>query len=353
MAAPRPASARSARRRTIYVRTDTDDTTVVSPTVNVSGQATDQVALAAGYTVDAWTGASVDVVTAATKAISERRNEGQVGLAYDNGTTRLNTRYRVSYEHDYESHGFVLGASRDFARHNTTVSANLMGSRDLAGRSGDPGFAELMISGGGRLGLSQVIDARTVIDVAWETMVLSGYQASPYRWVAVGGLGTCASDAPFCVPEQVPELRVRNAASARLRHALGERASIGLDYRYYLDSWGIRSHTVEPSLSWVPSDATTLTLHYRYYAQGEATFYRPRYFDFADGGGYLTRDRKLSAFLAHEVGAALGRTWEFDDGERHVDLGLRASLSRIEYLAYVGLESVDALEVTTMFGLDF
>ncbi|MBK9033913.1 MAG: DUF3570 domain-containing protein [Myxococcales bacterium] len=56
----------------------------------------------------------------------------------------------------------------------------------------------------------------------------------------------------------------------------------------------------------MPSDATTLTLHYRYYAQGEATFYRPRYFDFADGGGYLTRDRKLSAFLAHEVGAALG-----------------------------------------------
>ena len=80
---------------TIYLRTDSDATTVISPTVSASGQATEQTNLSASYTVDAWTGASVDVVTAATKAISERRNEGQVGLAYDNGTTRLNTRYRV------------------------------------------------------------------------------------------------------------------------------------------------------------------------------------------------------------------------------------------------------------------
>lgn len=338
---------------TFYVRTDSDDTTVLSPSVTASGQATEQTALSASYTVDAWTGASIDVVSAATKAISERRNEGQLGLSYDDGTTRLNTRYRLSYEHDYESHGLVLGASRDYAKHNTTLSFNLMGSRDLAGRAGDPVFAQLMLSYGARLGLTQILDRRTVVDLALESTVLDGYQASPYRWVAVGGDGICGHAAPFCVPENIPDLRVRNAASARLRRAVGEHGSVGVDYRYYLDTWGIRSHTVEPSLSWLPGEATTVTLHYRFYSQGEASFYRPRYFNFDDADGYLTRDRKLSAFFGNEFGVSLDHQFEFADGERHLDVGMRASLSQLVYQAYVGLAAVNAVEMTSLIGLDF
>ena len=59
----------------VYVRTDTDDTTVVSPTVNASGKASETVTVNGGYAVDAWSGASVDVVSAATHTIRERRQE--------------------------------------------------------------------------------------------------------------------------------------------------------------------------------------------------------------------------------------------------------------------------------------
>ena len=336
---------------TVYVRTDTDHTTVVSPTVTASGQATEHTNLSASYAVDAWTGASIDVVTAATHAITEQRNEGQVGVTHDDGTTRVTSRYRISYEHDYESHGLVLGASRDFARHNTTVSFDLTGSRDLAGRAGDPGFARRLLTYGARLGLAQIVDRNTVVELALESTILDGYQASPYRWVAVGGDGICASGAPFCVPEHVPDLRVRSAASMRLRHALGEHRSVGVDYRYYVDTWGVRSHTVEPTLTWLPTDATRLGLHYRFYSQGEASFYRPRYFDFGDG--FLTRDRKLSAFYGQEVGLSLGHDIELADGERLLELAVRASASRLVYLAYVGLDAVSALEVTAMANLAF
>lgn len=338
---------------TVYLRTDSDNTTVVSPSVTASGQATDTTNLSATYTVDAWTGASIDVVTAATKAIHEKRNEGQVGLAYDNGTTRLSSRYRVSYEHDYLSHGLVLGASRDYAKHNTTLSMYLTGSRDLAGRAGDPVFAEQMLSYGLRAGLSQILDRKTVLDLSLESTVLDGYQASAYRWVAVGGDGTCGHAAPYCVPEHVPDLRVRSAASGRLRRALGEHASVGIDYRYYFDNWGIRSQTVEPSLTWLPGEATSVTFHYRFYSQGEASFYRPRYFNFDDAMGYLTRDRKLSAFYGNEFGVQFGHTIGFDDDERHVELGFRASLSQLVYQAYVGLAAVNAVEATSLFALDF
>ena len=338
---------------TVYVRTDTDDTTIVSPGVSASGKATDETTVNAGYTIDAWSGASIDVVSAATQTIRERRHEGRVGVGHDDGTTRYDARYRISYEHDYQSHGVVLGASRDLARHNTTVSANLTGSYDQAGRAGDRFFSQDVYTGGLRLGLSQVLDPWTVIDLSLDSTVIDGYQASPYRYVAVGGDGTCAGGAPFCMPELVPDLRVRGAASARLRHALGDHASFGLDYRFYGDTWGITSHTVEPTVTWLPSDVSSLAFHVRYYTQGEASFYRPRYFDFGDGGGYLTRDRKLSAFYATELGAAYDRTWELHDGERVLEVALRASLSRLTYLAYVGLDSVIAGEATTMVGLSF
>jgi len=210
-----------------------------------------------------------------------------------------------------------------------------------------------MLSYGARLGLAQVLDRRTVIELAVESTVLDGYQASPYRWVAVGGDGTCAGAAPFCVPEHVPDLRLRTSGAARLRHALGEHASVGLDYRYYLDSWGVRSHTIEPALTWLTGETSSLTFHYRFYSQGEAGFYRPRYFDFDGSDGYLTRDRKLSAFYGQELGAAFDRTFELDDGERLLELGLRASASRLVYLAYVGLDAVTAVEVTSLVGLTF
>jgi len=337
----------------VYVRSDTDDTTVVSPTVEASGKASEAVTVDTRYTIDAWSGASIDVVSAATHTIRERRHEGQAGVGYDDGTTRLNGRYRVSYEHDYQSHGVVLGASRDLAKHNTTLSLSLTGSRDLAGRAGDPRFAQEVYSYGLHAGLSQVLDPLTVVSLSLETTVLDGYQASAYRWVAVGADGVCASGAPYCVPELVPDLRIRTTASGGLRHAIGEHASFGLSYRFYHDDWGIGSHTVEPTVTWLPGDTSSLTFHVRYYTQGEASFYRPRYFHFDDAGGYLTRDRKLSAFYASEVGVAYGKSWELEESERVIELGVRASLSRLTYLAYVGLDTVTAGELTTLLGMTF
>lgn len=336
---------------TVYVRTDTDDTTVVSPGVTASGKPTEATKLDAGYTIDAWSGASIDVVSSATGTIRERRHEGRVGLGYDDGTRRYDARYRLSYEHDYQSHGVVLGASRDLARHNTTLAANLTGSFDLAGRAGDPSVHRQLLTYGFRLGLSQVLDPLTVVDVALDGTMLDGYQASPYRWVAVGGDGTCGGAAPFCLPEQVPDLRGRGALSGRLRHAIGEEVSVGLDYRFYADTWGVQSHTVEPEVTWLPNDHSSLALHYRYYTQSDADFYRPRYFDFMDADGYLTRDRKLSAFYANEVGAAYQRSWELSDGDRLLEAAVRTTVSRLVYLDFVGLDAVLAVEATTMIGL--
>jgi hypothetical protein len=336
---------------TIYVRSDTDATTVVSPTVRVGGQV-DQVTADVTYTVDAWTGASVDVVTAATSAIHEKRNEVDAAVGYEHGRLTLSGNYRFSIEPDYLSHGLTLGARADLAGKNTTLAFDLLGTDDRVGRSGDPGFSLPVRSLGGRLSLAQVIDPNTIAELGWQTTFVDGYQASPYRFVAIGDLGTCDSNAPFCIPEQVPARRVRNALTARAKRALGKSWSSGLEYRFYFDDWGVMAHAVQPDLTWRLSTSQTLLFRYRYSTQSEASFYRPRYFDPAMTDGYVTRDRKLSALVDNELGLQYVHRLENEDGDRIINWGLRSTLSRVDYLAFVGLDHVWALEVTALLGVE-
>ncbi|CAN5907914.1 hypothetical protein BH11MYX2_BH11MYX2_37630 [soil metagenome] len=335
----------------IYVRSDTDRTTIVAPTLTVAG-AVDHTTAAATYSVDAWTGASVDVITAATQPIRENRHEVEGTLSQQLGTLTLSTTYRFSYERDYLSHGLTLGARKDFANKNTTLALDLLGSADTVGRSGDPSFSEPVHTLGARLTLAQVIDRNTIAELGWQTTFIDGLQSSPYRYVAIGDLGTCSSNAPYCIPERVPSKRLRQAATLRGRHAFGHSVSVGLDYRFYFDSWGIMSHAVQPDLAWRVTDSQTLSVRYRYATQSEASFYQPRYYNVAMTDGYVTRDRKLSALVDNEVGAQYLIRHENDDGDRIVTWGLRSTLSRADYLAYVGLDHVWALEVTALLGVE-
>lgn len=345
--APRVTDASS----TVYVRSDTDATTIVAPTVKIAG-AVDHVTVDGTYSVDAWTGASVDVVTAATKAIHERRNEVDAAVGYEGKTTRLSANYRFSYEPDYQSHGLTLGLRSELAGKNTTVSIDALGSDDRVGRSGDPDFALPVRTLGGRLTLAQVIDRRTIAELGAQTTLVDGYQASPYRFVAIGDLGTCTSKAPYCIPEQVPNQRIRTAFTARARRALGRSLSGGLEYRFYFDDWGIQSHAAEADVALRIGEQHTVSLRYRYSAQSEASFYRPRYFDLAMTSGYVTRDRKLSSLVGNELGSQYLMRIENEDGDRVIIWGLRATLSRADYLAYVGLDHVWALELTGLVGVE-
>jgi hypothetical protein len=336
----------------VYARTDTDKTTIVSPTVKVGGEV-GPASVETTYTVDAWTGASVDVVTAATGAISERRHEVDAQVGTKAGAVTASANYRFSTENDYTSHGVTLSTRAELASKNTTLGVDVLGTSDQVGRSGDPQFSRPVRSLGGRLTLAQILDRATIAEIGWQTTIVDGYQASPYRYVAIGDVGTCGSLAPFCIPEQVPERRTRNALTLRARRALGHDVSSGLDYRFYFDDWGIMGHAIQPDLAWRLSDTQFVTLRYRYATQSEAFFYRPRYFDVMNAEGFVTRDRKLSAIVQNEAGLQYEHRIESDDSDRVITWGLRTTLSRVDYLAFVGLEHVWAGELTVLVGVAF
>src|SRR4051812_4995103 len=106
----------------LYSRTDTNATTVWSPRLRVAGKVGESLGVETAIALDAWTGASVDVTTAATKAIHEIRKEVTAGGYYELPHVTVGGGYRYSTENDYWSNGGVGTLTIDLADKNTTLA---------------------------------------------------------------------------------------------------------------------------------------------------------------------------------------------------------------------------------------
>jgi hypothetical protein len=305
----------------------------------------------ATYSMDSWTGASIDVVTAATGAIHELRHEVNGALSSELSNVRMSANYRYSTENDYWSHGGVVNVDVDMAEKNSTLSFSVLGSVDTVGRAGWDTFRKPQDSIGGRLSYLQVLDTKTLLRLSADFVRLAGYMSSPYRFVGFDGMGLCRQVTDKCVMEIHPRERMRTAFSVMLRRALASRLSTGIDYRYYFDDWGLDSHTVSPDLAILVADHGTLILDYRFYWQSRADFYQPTYASFSR---YLSRDRKLSALMNHHIGLEYRHEVPMGaSGSSVLQLGARGAWTRILYSEFVGLSLVDVVEATALLGLLF
>jgi hypothetical protein len=339
----------------IYVRTDTDHTTVVSPRVRAAAEVAQDTTVDVAYGADVWTSASIDIRTAASKVVTEQRDELDVSLTHKFTDVTLGGGYRFSIENDYESHSGSGSLSYDFADNAATLAFNAFVSSDAVGRSGDTKFDRALRSLGSGVGFTQVLDTRTIVQATYDLGYFNGYQASPYRFVPIGDgpctsalvkeQSTAAALASICVPERTPDIRLRHALGARIRRALGETTSAGLSYRLYLDDWGVSSHTVQAQVAWLPAEASLLTFRYRFYVQSGASFYKRSYSLTDPGLRYLTIDRELSKLGIHR----LGLDYEYDAklGDDVVLKGVLSSgINLYRYDNFRGLDHVTALELS-------
>src|ERR1700755_1333758 len=80
---------------TLYVRTDTDHTTVITPRVHAGAKIDDTTRADFVYTADIWTSASVDIRASASQAITERRDEIHANLTHEWEDITLGGGYRL------------------------------------------------------------------------------------------------------------------------------------------------------------------------------------------------------------------------------------------------------------------
>jgi hypothetical protein len=334
----------------VYVRTDTNNTVVVAPRVRAQAEVATDTQATVVYAVDVWTSASVDIMTSASRVpVTEQRDELNLSLDHEFEDVILTFAYRLSLEPDYVSHGGSGGFAYDFADNNATLAVGLSGSVDRVGRAGHPDFWRDAGTLGARVSFTQVLTRETLAQVMYELSRVSGYQVSPYRFVAIGGDGLCTSGvvsgagyAPLCVPENSPGTRMRHAIAFELRHALSASTSLSGAYRFYLDDWGLSSHTLRAEGSYLPGADTVLSLRYRFYTQTAVDHYRSRY---AAPQAYVTSDKELSPLTSHRIGLELDHLWSLEGGG---NLTTTLSLAPIfyAYSDFIPLDSITAFEFT-------
>ena len=236
-------------------------------------------------------------------------NRVEVGL-----TTRYfwadgNAGFAVSHsdEDDYEATALAFDASWNTAEDARTWSTSFSSSRDKLNPTQGviPVFIteEDLDTQSGYFGVSQILSRIAIARIGLSYTLSEGYLSDPYKF-----------------RDQRPDTHERLSLSAGYRRFLIDAdASLQIDYRYYADSWGTDSHTVE--LAWAQNlRGSLLTPYVRYYTQREADFFgviadteTPHYAD----------DYRLSSYGAVTLGArwavALGESWTLElEAERYM-----------------------------------
>ena len=142
------------------------------------------------------------------------------------------------------------------------------------------------------LGVTQVLDARSIVDVQLTWSDGRGDYSDPYKLLDTR-------------PDRRRVLALRTRYN---RHFAATDATLRLAWRYLRDSFGDDSQVLEASWVQALPQSFTLTPTLRYLTQGAADFYRDPPFPqgFVPGNPY-TADTRLSAFGALTLGLRLER----------------------------------------------
>jgi len=249
------------------------------------------------YYVDNISSASIDVEANASRYREERTEVG-VGVDYLHGdATILSASYSTSTENDYNANTVSLGASHEMLAGMTVLSMGVSFGADEVSKATQKSFRKEIDRWKYRLGLSQVLTKKWLLNVDYEVISAEGFLNNPYRVVRINGA--------FARPESYPDSRASQALAIRALQYLDNRASLRYDYRYYTDDWGIAAHTLELGLAQYYSEDVIGEYRIRFYTQNKATFYAD---DFPAVVRYMARDKELSTFSSVSVGFKISWT---------------------------------------------
>ncbi len=237
---------------TTYYFSDSGDNSVVTTSFKLAKKLLENTLFLIDIELDQVTVPAVTAVTGATRPQRRKnepfeKNRGQIIVGVQQGlgdNASFAGNFYRSQEIDYVSNAFVGIFSHDLNDKNTTVTLRGQYNADLVGKILDDGdiVNQRKKTYNGSFNLSQILSPNTVMDVSYDFVLHKGFQSDPYRQVRVLD-GTGAS---ITVDELHPNSRTRHAAAMKLSQFIAPiKASVIGSYRYYFDSWKVKSHTGE------------------------------------------------------------------------------------------------------------
>lgn len=223
-----------------------------------------------------------------------------------------------SLERDYQALGLNTHAAQTFNGNNTTVSLALNAEFDTSTPFGGIPTPLAVMSAdfktpasrdksqlGFVVGITQMVTRRWLMQLNYSFDRQSGYQNDPYR--IISQIDPVSGEPLQNLYENRPEKRQSQSVFWENKLSLGP-AITDLSARYYKDSWGITSKTVELSERLNFGSVFYLEPDVRWYSQTAANFFQY----FLVGGQalptYATSDLRLGKFDALTYGAKIGFT---------------------------------------------
>ncbi len=143
---------------------------------------------------------------------------------------------------------------------------------------------------------SQVINSRLQGSITTDLVYQSGYLGLPFHRVYFNtGKDTI---------ENLPSQRFKFPIGIRLNYFLGDNIIIRTYYRFYVDNWGLVSHTASLEVPVKITPFFSISPFYRYYVQTAANYFAP-YEKHSEQDTYYTSNYALAAFSSQSYGAGI------------------------------------------------
>ncbi len=303
----------------LYHRYDGGGVVVDGPSVLVRKKVGEKVSVVANYFLDMVTSASIDVLSTASP-FTDERTQMSLGVDYLRGKTTYSVGYIDGEESDYLAKTAYFNVSQDMFGDLTTISLGFRrGMNDVfrnvkdpltGAKQRDPGFQQDMETRGWSASLTQVLTRDLLGVLSYELVTDEGYLNNPYRQVRYAD--ATAPRGYAYTPELYPRTKTSNSAAARLKYSLPWwRAAVDGTYRFYTDTWGVQSQTVQLGYTQPAFGNWVFDLRYRYYQQDAADFYSDL-FPRRNTLNFQGRDKELATYTGNTVG--VGASWQFKVG---------------------------------------
>ncbi|MBL7004860.1 MAG: DUF3570 domain-containing protein, partial [Gammaproteobacteria bacterium] len=153
-----------------------------------------------------------------------------------------------------------------------------------------------------KIGLTQVINAKSLVQLSYTKNISTGYHNDPYKLVSLvdsNGISTAS------LYESRPDSRDRNVFFGEYTLFV-DGDVLKLDYRFFNDDWGINSNTFGVKYRWAQSENLYIEPHFRYYTQSAADFHQFYLEDSSPVPTNISSDSRLSAFNSTTLGVKVG-----------------------------------------------
>jgi hypothetical protein len=178
----------------------------------------------------------------------------------------------------------------------TTIVTSASGTTsEEGGRAKIPSSARKTFSAS--LGYSQIINSRLQIMFLVDGVAQNGYLGLPFHRVYFNN----AADSTDSHVEKLPSTRFKLPLGFRLNYFLGDNVILRSYYRYYIDSWGIRSNTAGFEMPIKITPFFSISPFYRYYDQTAAKYFAP-YKEHSPTDEYYTSNYAYAKFQANFYG---------------------------------------------------